>query len=58
MLKPALKIASSHKFSLSALVLLLFISVVYLVSIQAEETAKGQIPETGFPDSIDALKTT
>lgn len=60
MLKPVFKkILSNYKFSILALVLLLFIGVAYLVNIQAQgEASKTQAQQKGFPDLIDGLKAT
>lgn len=45
--------------TVSALLLLVFVSVVYLVSIQAgEEPSKSQAQQKGFPDLINGLKAT
>jgi len=45
--------------TVSALLLLVFMSVAYLVKIQAgEEPSKSQAQQGGFPDLVGGLKAT
>jgi len=60
MLKPVfINLLTPNKYQFLALILLVFILVAYLISIQAQgEASKTQAQQKGFPDLINGLKAT